>query len=141
MENTTASMVVQLGLALICVVGAIFVLAWITKKLNIGHVGQQKNMRVLGVLPLGTREKAILIEVSGKQMLLGVAPGRVNTLANFSSKESADGDEDALPTVSEQKITQNLGARTVSEFSKKLQACLLSNPAKSKVKSGKTHDQ
>ena len=98
-------------------------------------------MRVLGVLPLGTREKAILIEVAGKQMLLGVAPGRVNTLANFSNEENADKDENTVPQSSVQKSTQNLGARTVSEFSKKLQACLLSDPAKSKVKSGKTDDQ
>jgi flagellar protein FliO/FliZ len=35
---------------------------------------------VLADLPLGQKERAVLIRVGTKQILLGVAPGRVSTL-------------------------------------------------------------
>ncbi|WP_172600428.1 FliO/MopB family protein [Sulfurivermis fontis] len=35
---------------------------------------------MLGGVPVGQRERVVLIQVGNKQLLLGVAPGRVQTL-------------------------------------------------------------
>ena len=40
-------------------------------------------MKTLGVLPMGVKEKIILVEVGGKQILLGMTASNINTLATF----------------------------------------------------------
>jgi len=72
----------QLVTGLAIVIGLILLLAWVVRRFT-GIVPQQKQMKTLAVLPLGTREKAVLVEVGGEQILLGVAPGRVNFLTRF----------------------------------------------------------
>ena len=37
-------------------------------------------MRIQGGVSLGAREKAVLLSVEGKRLLVGIAPGRVQTL-------------------------------------------------------------
>jgi len=65
------------------VVGLIYVLAFFAKRLNgIAYAGKVP-LKILGGVSLGTRERAVLVEVGGKHLLLGVAPGRVNTLHVF----------------------------------------------------------
>lgn len=66
------------GLAL--VIAAIVVLAWLVRRMGRLPMRGSKVLRVLGSLSMGARERVVLIEVGGKQILLGVAPGRVQTL-------------------------------------------------------------
>ena len=40
-------------------------------------------MRVVSALSVGMREKVVLVQVGEEQLLLGVAPGRVNVLHQF----------------------------------------------------------
>lgn len=70
----------QTALGLLFVVGLILALFWLAKKLNVSALAGKGQLKALAVLPLGTREKAVLIEVGSEKILLGVAPGRVNTL-------------------------------------------------------------
>lgn len=75
----------QLLIGLLVVIGLILFLSWALRRFS-GLSPMDKNMRVLGVLPLSTREKAVLVQVGGKQMLLGVAPGRVSHLHTFDEE-------------------------------------------------------
>lgn len=69
---------VFLGLAL--VLGAIGALAWGFRRFG-GPLGPHGGtMRVIAGLSLGARERAVLVQVGNRQILLGVAPGRVQTL-------------------------------------------------------------
>jgi flagellar protein FliO/FliZ len=65
---------------------------------------------VVAALPLGTREKAVLIEIGGRQLLLGVAPGRVSLLERFEQPvvdiESGAGFGARLRDVLERKDSQ-----------------------------------
>lgn len=81
--STPPVMIGQVLLGLTLVVGLILLMAWVLKKLGHGGVGYSKAMRVVATLPLSTREKATLVQVGDKQILLGVAPGRVNCLHVF----------------------------------------------------------
>jgi len=76
-------------LGLVVVIALILGLAWILKKYARLPNSNQVDMKVLGGLSLGTREKAILIEVENTRLLVGVTPGHIQTL-HVLDKLSAD---------------------------------------------------
>lgn len=67
-------------LGLVVVIALILGLAWVLRKYGRLPVTNQVEMKVLGGISLGTRERAVLVQVEGKRLLLGVSPGRVATL-------------------------------------------------------------
>lgn len=75
------NMVMGLAVVLALILG----LAWILRKYGRLPVNNQVEMKILGGVSLGTRERAVLLQVEGQKLLLGVAPGRVNILQNMSS--------------------------------------------------------
>jgi len=78
-EPMAAANLFQLLFGLIVVLIAIGVTAFLLRRL--GRLPQGPGaLRVLAGLSLGARERAVLIQVGDKQILLGVAPGRVATL-------------------------------------------------------------
>jgi len=70
----------QVTLALLLVLGAVFAVAWVVKRMRgFGNrVGDA--IDVIADIPLGQKERAVLLKVGSAQILVGVAPGRVNTL-------------------------------------------------------------
>jgi flagellar protein FliO/FliZ len=70
----------EVTLALLLVLGAVFALAWLLKRARAFSSRVGAAVEVLAQLPLGQKERAVLIKVGTTQILLGVAPGRVNTL-------------------------------------------------------------
>jgi flagellar biosynthetic protein FliO len=112
-----AGAIMQTFIGLAVVLGMIFALAWLSRRLSGGSLGNTKFMKILAVQALGAREKIILVDVAGTQMMLGVTPGRIATLHVF--------DEPVLQVpVSNESSTGNLSARSATEFSRKLQEFL-----------------
>lgn len=72
--------VLNMLMGLVVVIALILGLAWVLRKYGRLPVNNQVDMKILGGLSLGTRERAILVQVEGHRILLGVAPGRVDTL-------------------------------------------------------------
>jgi flagellar protein FliO/FliZ len=70
----------EVTLALLLVLGAVFALAWVLKRVRTFGSRVGNALDVLAQVPLGPKERAVLIKVGTTQILLGVAPGRVNTL-------------------------------------------------------------
>ena len=70
----------EVTLALVVVLAAVFAFAWIVRRMRgLGNrVGNA--IDVLADVPLGQKERAVLLKVGPTQILIGVAPGRVNTL-------------------------------------------------------------
>lgn len=77
---STAGSMVQVTVSLLLVLAAVFVAGWVVRKLRGFGRLQSEAVTVIADLPLGTKERAVLIQVGSQQILLGVAPGRVNTL-------------------------------------------------------------
>lgn len=77
--DMTANLIkVTFGLGLVVV--AIFVAAWFFKRMGkIGPV-QGSDLRVLGGLNVGNRERVVLLQVGEQQVLIGVTPENVRTL-------------------------------------------------------------
>lgn len=75
-----AGSVLQMIAGLALVVVLIFALAWAVRRFGNVNVNARGALRVVGALSMGSRERVVLIEAGDKQILLGVAPGRVQTL-------------------------------------------------------------
>src|ERR1051325_2193691 len=72
--NVTGGSYIDVVVGLGIVVALIYVLAFFAKRLNgIAYTGKVP-LKILGGVSLGTRERAVLVEVGGKHLLLGVAP-------------------------------------------------------------------
>ncbi|EQD24222.1 MAG: Flagellar biosynthesis protein, FliO [Leptospirillum sp. Group IV 'UBA BS'] len=66
--------------ALLVVLVVIFALAWIARRLRTFWARAAGALEILASMPLGAKERAVLVKVSDAQLLLGVAPGQVNTM-------------------------------------------------------------
>ena len=66
--------------ALIVVLGAIFAIAWLLRRMRIVGSRVGGAIDVLANVQLGQKERAVLLKVGSTQILVGVAPGQVNTL-------------------------------------------------------------
>jgi flagellar protein FliO/FliZ len=97
------------GLAIIVVL--IYGLSWFVKRFAQGGFAHNPGMKIISSMPLGTRERLMLVDVGGKQLLLGVTAAQINTLHVFDE-----------PVVIAEK-TQPVA----SEFSQKLMAILQKN--------------
>lgn len=67
-------------LGLVVIVAALLTLAWFARRF--GGLGQARGrgIQVLAALPVGNRERVLLVRVGEEQILIGVAPGRVQAL-------------------------------------------------------------
>ncbi len=67
----------SLGLVLALIVGA----AWLLRRSPLGAFGRANGpLKVVATLPLGPKERLILVESEGSRLLLGVAPSGIFTL-------------------------------------------------------------
>jgi flagellar protein FliO/FliZ len=79
-EPSLAGNLLHMMLGLLAVVLIILVGAWLLRRFGRVQPGGQGIVRILGGMSLGPRERAVLVQVGEAQLLLGVAPGRVQTL-------------------------------------------------------------
>lgn len=86
------TVITKVGLGLIAVTALFLFLAWGAKRVGIHQLGHHNDMNIISTMSLGGREKAVLVNVDGQKILLGVSPGRINTLHNFptTAKPSED---------------------------------------------------
>lgn len=70
----------QVIMALIVVLLGIVALAWFMKRMTGIQHSAGGNLKVLEGLTIGPRERIVLIQAGKEQILLGIAPGRVQTL-------------------------------------------------------------
>ncbi|VAW76999.1 Flagellar biosynthesis protein FliO [hydrothermal vent metagenome] len=70
----------QLTLGMIVVLGVMLGLAWLLKRTGKFQMAAGGSLKILGGLSLGSRERVVLLQVGEAQLLVGVAPGRVQAL-------------------------------------------------------------
>ncbi len=111
---SSASQLASLVGGLILIVGLIYGLSWFVKRFSQGGFMQNSTIKMLSAMPLGTRERIMLVDVGGKQILLGITATSINTLHVFE-----------VPVVN----TAEDVTPAPSDFSKKLMALLQKNTA------------
>lgn len=83
-ESPAAGGFLQMLMGLFAVLAVIAGAAWLVRRLGRLPSGIHGVVRVLGGMSLGARERVVLVQVGETQLLLGVAPGRVQTLHVFA---------------------------------------------------------
>lgn len=66
------------GLAM--VLALVAALAWLVRRLNGARIAGARNLRLVAGISLGSRERILVVEVGEVQLVVGVAPGRVQAL-------------------------------------------------------------
>lgn len=82
---------------LLMVIGTILGCAWLLRKFGNLHSGATPNLRVVGGISLGAREKVVLLQVGRKQLVLGVTPGRIETLCVLEEDETVPNSSPETP--------------------------------------------
>ncbi|PCH85514.1 MAG: flagellar biosynthetic protein FliO [Piscirickettsiaceae bacterium] len=72
---------------LVAVLIIIGVVAWFVKRFGGFGVNQAGHLAVVSGISVGHREKVLLLRAGAKHVLIGVAPGRVQTLHTFAEGE------------------------------------------------------
>ena len=115
-----AGSLTQVTLSLLLVLGIVFAAAWLTHRLRgIGRFGGGA-LQVVTEIAVGQKERVVLVQVGNKQLLLGVAPGRVSTLhvldepvttltASSAVTPAADGSNPQHPTDFKTILKRSLG--------------------------------
>lgn len=90
---------VQMVLSLGAVVAVILGLAWLTRRMQGLRGAASAELRIKATLAVGMKERVVLIEAGGRQLLIGVAPGQVNLIDVLGAvpAEAVPGTGDAAP--------------------------------------------
>ncbi len=102
---------VNVTLGLIAIIALIFVLSAFVKRFGSGTFSVNSQLKILSSMPLGTRERIVLIDAGGQQLLLGITPTSINTLHIFSDPIVIDSKPDA-PSDFSQKLMAILQQKT-----------------------------
>jgi flagellar protein FliO/FliZ len=79
----------QVLFGLIAVLGLMAGAAWLLKRFNLSRSGTAGNVRIVGGVSVGSRERGIVVEVADQWIVVGVAPGRVNALSTMPRQDAA----------------------------------------------------
>ncbi|EPT9325150.1 flagellar biosynthetic protein FliO [Vibrio alginolyticus] len=69
--------------SLVLVIGVILLLAWLLKRIQVPAMGQQKGLRIVSQLPVGTKERIAVVQVGEEQFLVGITSQSIQTLAKL----------------------------------------------------------
>ena len=64
-------------LSLALVIGFIFAAAWVVRRMPMGIGKANGPLKVLAALPLGPKERLVLVEARGEELLIAVSPAGV----------------------------------------------------------------
>jgi flagellar protein FliO/FliZ len=85
-----AGSLLQTIVSLLFVLALLVGLAWAMKRFGPRAMGSAANMRVVGALSLGGRERIMVVEVADQWIVVGAAPGRVNVLTTMPRQEGVE---------------------------------------------------
>lgn len=80
-NSGVAGQLTQLVLGLLLVLGLIFFLAWLLRRVQqAGPAGKGQVIELIGSRALGPRDRLMLVQVGNEQILLGLSPGTITAL-------------------------------------------------------------
>jgi flagellar protein FliO/FliZ len=85
----SAGSLLQTIFALVLVLALLAALAWAAKRYGPRVAGNSANLRMIGALNIGGRERIMVIEVGDQWIVVGASPGRVNALATMPKGDAA----------------------------------------------------
>lgn len=95
----------ETGVGLLLVLALILGLGWMLRRYGKLPLAGKGLVSILGGVSLGPRERAVLLQVGETRLLVGVAPGRVQTLHVL---QGGDGPEPGFPAQLNDQIRQDV---------------------------------
>ncbi|WP_229507729.1 flagellar biosynthetic protein FliO [Massilia sp. Dwa41.01b] len=83
----SAGTLLQTILAPVLVLALLAALAWAMKRYGPRVAGSSANLRMVGALNIGGRERIMVVEVGDQWIVVGASPGRVNALATMPRQD------------------------------------------------------
>ena len=108
-DPNMAGSLIQTTLGLLVVLAVIGGAAWMFKRFGSFQTGVQGKLKVVGGISLSSRERIVLLQVGGQQLVVGVAPGQIQTLHVL---------DEPLPTDNESENTPSFSVRLQSAMAK-----------------------
>ncbi|WP_438878575.1 flagellar biosynthetic protein FliO, partial [Bacillus cereus group sp. Bce005] len=71
--------------SLLFVLGFILFLAWLLKRMKVPVFGQQKGFQIIRQLPVGTKERIMIVQAGEEQFLIGVTSHSIQLIAKLDS--------------------------------------------------------
>ena len=87
---TSSGGLLQIFFSLLIVLGAVFVVAWIVRRMKVTPRSRVGHLKVIDEVVLGNKERAVVLEAEGTRLVLGVGEGRVSLLHRYTSTELSD---------------------------------------------------
>nr|WP_253911969.1 flagellar biosynthetic protein FliO [Pseudomonas sp. CVAP\ len=104
-----AGQLTQLVLGLLLVLGLIFFLAWLLRRVQqAGPAGKGQVIELIGSRALGPRDRLVLVQVGNEQILLGLTPGTITPLHVLKEPVQVPSTEQATPEFA-QRLMELLG--------------------------------
>lgn len=91
MAGPSAGNLLQTIFALTLVLALLGAMVWFMKRYGPQAAAGAAQMRTVGALSLGGRERIIVVEVGDQWIVVGASPGRVNALATMPKQETPPG--------------------------------------------------
>ena len=77
-------MVAGLAIVLAAIAGA----AWVARRVGFNPAASHGLIKFISSQTIGPKERVVIVEVGGQWLVLGVAPGRVSSLASLPAGEA-----------------------------------------------------
>ncbi|SEE28167.1 flagellar biosynthetic protein FliO [Pseudomonas migulae] len=108
-SSGVAGQLTQLVLGLLLVLGLIFFLAWLLRRVQqAGPAGKGQVIELIGSRALGPRDRLILVQVGNEQILLGLSPGTITALHVLKEPVQVPVTEKATPEFA-QRLMELMG--------------------------------
>lgn len=75
---------------LLFVLALIAACAWVAKRIGPVRAGNNAAIKFVSSQSVGGRDRVVIVEVNNQWLVLGVSPGRVNTLSQMAKPEAAN---------------------------------------------------
>ena len=86
-SRISAPPVMEVMASLLLIIGIILLVAWLVRRFGYFAVAKKGRLSIEASLPLGTRERVVLVKAEGVYLLLGVTASRIERLHEFSKDQ------------------------------------------------------
>ena len=108
-SSGVAGQLTQLVFGLLLVLGLIFLLAWLLRRVQqAGPAGKGQVIEIVGSRALGPRDRLMLVQVGNEQILLGLSPGNITALHVLKEPVQVPSTEKPTPEFA-QRLLEMLG--------------------------------
>lgn len=115
-EAVTGAQILQLVTGLVGILMLILFMAWIIRRGGKIHLNKGKGLDIVSVMPMGAREKVVLLQVGEEQILIGVSQtGGIRTLHKLENNVNPDTRTTPVPGGFQEKLKAMLGKGKADE--------------------------